>query len=227
MGKLIAIDGVDASGKQTHTELLADYLSEKGLKVRYLSFPMYDSPSSEPVKMYLSGKLGNDAGDVDAYCASTLFAADRFVTYRADWHRDYEDRDTVIIADRYVSSNMIHQAGKICDIAEKDKFLGWLYDFEFNIYKLPEPDMTLFLDMPPEYGRTLIKNRCNKFSGSSELDIHERDSGYLEKSYENAKYVAEKFMWRHIFCVKDGKIRSIENIQDEIRQTVDTLFAKG
>ena len=224
MGKLIAIDGVDASGKQTHTELLAEYLKSCGIKVRRLSFPAYDSPSSEPVKMYLSGKLGTHADDVDAYCASTLFAADRFVTYRTDWHTDYEDADTVIIADRYVSSNMIHQAGKIDNTADKDKFLEWLFDFEFRLYNLPEPDLTLFLDMPPEYGRKLMQNRDNKFSGSAELDIHERDTSYLEKSYANAKYVAEKFGWQHVLCVHDGNIRSVEDIQEEIRTVVGKIL---
>lgn len=220
MGKLIAIDGVDASGKQTHTELLEKYLRKNGIKVRRLSFPMYDSPSSAPVKMYLSGELGKNAEDVDAYCASTLFAADRFVTYRADWHRDYDDPNIVIIADRYVSSNMIHQAGKISDNAQKDKFLEWLYDFEFGLYKLPEPDATLFLDMPPEYGKILMQGRDNKFSGEKMPDIHERDFSYLEKSYENARYVAEKFGWTHILCVKDGKIRSIEEIQRDIIESI-------
>lgn len=224
MGKLIAIDGVDASGKQTHTELLAEYLTSKGIKVRRLSFPMYDSPSSEPVKMYLSGKMGTHADDVDAYCASTLFAADRFVTYRADWHNDYDAADTVIIADRYVSSNMIHQAGKIADKAEKDKFLDWLYDFEFRLYKLPQPDVTLFLDMPPKYGRQLMENRSNKFTGGAERDIHERDTDYLKKSYENAKYVAQKFGWQYILCVNDGNIRPLEDIQTEIRRITDKIL---
>lgn len=216
MGKLIAIDGVDASGKQTHTELLTEYFKSKGQKVRRLSFPMYDNPSSTLVKMYLSGDFGKNPEDVDAYCASTLFAADRFATYRSDWHNDYEDRDTVIIADRYVSSNMIHQASKIDSEEEKNKFLDWLFDFEFKLYKLPMPDVTFFLDMPPEYGRVLMQNRDNKFSGKKKLDIHESNYGYLEKSYENAKYVAEKFGWRHIMCVKDGKIRTVEDISAEI-----------
>ena len=90
MGKLIAIDGVDASGKQTHTELLRDHLKNAGYKVRSLSFPMYDKPTSALVKMYLSGELGKTADDVDAYCASSLFAADRFASYRSDWQKDFE-----------------------------------------------------------------------------------------------------------------------------------------
>lgn len=216
MGKLIAIDGVDASGKQTHTELLAEHFTKMGRKVRRLSFPMYDKPGSTLVKMYLSGELGKSADDVDAYCASTLFAADRFTSFRSDWERDYLDPETLIIADRYVSSNMIHQAGKISDPHEKEKFLNWLFDFEFRLYKLPEPDLTVFLDMPPEYGRILMQGRNNKFSGEAAPDIHERDLGYLEKSYENAKFISDKFGWKHVLCVKNEKIRTIDEIQAEI-----------
>ncbi|MDD6214885.1 MAG: thymidylate kinase [Firmicutes bacterium] len=224
MAKLIAIDGVDASGKQTHTELLCKHLADCGKKVRKISFPMYDSPSSSLVKMYLSGKFGSSPDDVDAYCASTLFAADRFATFRADWHKNYEDKDTVIIADRYVSSNMIHQAGKIEDISEKDKFLDWLFEFEFGLYKIPKPDMTIFLDMPPEYGRLLMQYRGNKFTNSEQLDIHERDCSYLKKSYENAVYVSQKFGWKHVSCISSGKIRSIEDIQKEIISLVETVL---
>ena len=224
MGKLIAIDGVDASGKQTHTELLAAHLEKSGYKVRRLSFPMYDSPTSSLVKMYLSGELGKTADDVDAYCASTLFAADRFASYRCDWQKDFLDPDTIIVADRYVSSNMIHQAGKIEDLAEKEKFLDWLFDFEFNLYKLPKPDVTIFLDMPPEYGRKLMKGRDNKFSGEAKLDIHESDFSYLEKSYKNAKYVSEKFGWKHVLCVENEEIRTIEDIQSEIKSLTEEIL---
>lgn len=224
MGKLIAIDGVDASGKQTHTELLADHLEKSGYKVKRLSFPRYESATSALVKMYLSGELGKTADDVDAYCASTLFAADRFASYRSDWHKDFSDPDTIIVADRYVSSNMIHQAGKIEDLAEKEKFLDWLFDFEFNLYKLPKPDITIFLDMPPAYGRKLMERRDNKFSGDAKLDIHESDFSYLEKSYENAKYVSEKFGWKHILCVENDKIRTIEDIQKEIISLTEKIL---
>lgn len=224
MGILIAIDGVDASGKQTHTELLAKHFENMGKKVLRLSFPMYNCESSALVKLYLNGNFGKNAEDVDAYVASTFFAADRFATYRMNWQKDYEDSETLIIADRYVSSNMIHQASKITDFAEKDKFLEWLYDFEFNLYKIPKPDMTIFLDMPPKYGKLLISGRNNKFSGEKKLDIHESDFSYLEKSYENAKYVAEKFGWRTVPCVENEKIRTIDDIQKDIVRICENLI---
>ncbi len=213
-GILIAIEGVDASGKQTHSELLFDKLKAAGKPVRKISFPMYDNPSSSLVKMYLSGEFGEKAEDVSAYAASTLFAADRFATYHTDWGKDYNS-GTVIIADRYVSSNMIHQASKLSG-AEKDKYLDWVNDFEYGIYALPRPDINIFLDMPPEFGERLMRERENKFTKDAEKDIHERDAGHLKKSYDNACYIAKKYGWTVISCVKDGKIRSIEDINNEL-----------
>lgn len=221
MGKLIAIDGVDASGKQTHAEILFEKLKNMGKKVRLVSFPAYDKPSSALVKMYLSGDFGEKPEDVSAYAASTFFAADRFSTYRTDWGKDYED-DTIIIADRYVTSNMIHQASKLKK-EERSEFLDWLDNFEYNIYSLPRPDVTIFLDMPPEFGAELMRERENKFSGESQKDIHERNKEYLKESYDNACFVAEKYSWQKISCVKDEKIRTIEEINEEIFELVKSI----
>src|SRR5699024_1343079 len=125
MGILIAIDGVDASGKQTQTQLLIKRLKDEGKDVRGVSFPAYDNQSSTLVKMYLNGDFGKNPEDVNVYATSTLFDADRFATYRTDWGNDYNS-GKIIIADRYVSSNLIHQASKIADEKEKEKFLVWL-----------------------------------------------------------------------------------------------------
>lgn len=222
MGILIAIDGVDASGKQTQTELLYKKLLSEGKKVKRISFPAYDKPSSALVKMYLNGDFGKKPSDVNAYATSTLFAADRFATYRTDWGKDYND-GTIIIADRYVSSNLIHQASKIESAEEKLKFLDWLDDLEYNIYSLPRPSATIFLDMPPEYGARLMKDRANKSDGGSEKDIHESDFAYLETSYKNAVFVAERFGWKRIECVKDSRIRSVTDIQNDIYNAVKEI----
>lgn len=223
MGKLIAIDGVDASGKQTHTKMLCDKLLADGYNVRKISFPAYESPSSELVKMYLSGKFGDKPEDVNAYAASSFFAADRFASFCTDWKDFYEKADTVIVADRYTSSNMIHQASKIDDLVEKDKFLDWLFELEYEVYGIPKPDLTFFLDMPVEYAKKLMQNRENKFDNTDVKDIHERNKEYLEKSYDNACYIAEKFSWEHILCVRDNQIRSIDEINHEIYETVKKI----
>ncbi len=223
MGVLIAIDGVDASGKQTQTELLKKRLEAEGKKVKLVSFPAYDKPSSTLVKMYLDGDFGDKPSDVNAYATSTLFAADRFATYRTDWGKEYKN-DTIIIADRYVSSNLIHQASKIDSESEKDKFLAWLDELEHGIYELPRPDVTIFLDMPPEYGARLMRDRANKANGDSKKDIHESDFSYLEKSYKNAVYVAERFDWKKSPCVSGGGIRSVEEIGDDIYSAIKELL---
>lgn len=223
MGILIAIDGVDASGKQTQTEILKKRLEAEGKEVKLVSFPAYDKPSSTLVKMYLDGAFGDKPSDVNAYATSTLFAADRFATYRTDWGKAYET-GTVIIADRYVSSNLIHQASKIENEHDKDKFLEWLDDLEHGVYELPRPDVTIFLDMPPEYGAKLMRDRANKANGESKKDIHESDFSYLEKSYKNAVYVAERFGWKKILCVKDEQIRPVEEIGEDIYSVVKELL---
>lgn len=222
LGKLIAIDGVDASGKETHCGLLYDRLKAEENQVKRISFPAYQSPSSELVKMYLSGDFGENPSDVNAYAASTLFAADRFASFRTDWGKDYKN-GAIIIADRYVSSNMIHQASKLAE-EEKDKFLDWLDSFEYEVYELPRPDITIFLDMPPEYGAKLMAERENKFSHEAKKDIHERNFEYLTKSYNNACMIADKYGWTHISCVQDGKIRTIEDINDEIYNNVKSIL---
>lgn len=223
MGILIAIDGVDASGKQTQTELLKKRLLDNGKDIKAVSFPAYDNPSSTLVKMYLNGDFGEKPSDVNAYATSVLFASDRFATYRTDWGEAYNN-GTIILADRYVSSNLIHQASKIDNEEEKNKFLVWLDDLEYNVFGLPRPDVTIFLDMPPEYGARLMKDRFNKSNGDSKKDIHESDFSYLEKSYNNAVYVAEKFGWKRISCVNDGEIRTVEEINNDIYSIIGELI---
>ena len=215
MGILIAIDGTDASGKQTQSELLYKRLTENGIKARRISFPAYENDSSALVKMYLAGDFGSDPSDVNAYAASVFYAADRFATYRTDWGRDYND-GVVIIADRYVSSNMIHQASKCAGNAEKDKFIAWLEELEYGHFGLPKPDKVLFLDMPTEAAAELMKDRANKIDNSESKDIHESNLAYLKKSYENAKYISDLRGWTHISCVKGGRVRDISDISDEV-----------
>ena len=221
MGFLIAVDGVDASGKQTQTELLLKRFEQEG-DARLVSFPAYESRSSELVRMYLGGEFGTDPEAVNAYAASVFFAADWYATFKTDWGKDYLSGKT-IIADRYVSSNMIHQAGKIDDTEEKKVFLDWLYDLEYKKLGLPEPDITVFLDMPPEYGARLMRDRANKITGAEQKDIHERNAAYLQKSYENALFAAHRYGWRIVSCVKDGEIRTIEDIHKEIYDLIKGL----
>ena len=149
MGKLFVIDGTDGSGKQTQFQKLQERLYKEGIEYKTVSFPNYDSPSSSLVKMYLSGEFGENAKDVSPYIASTFYAADRYATYKKDLE-EYYNNGGLILADRYTTANMVHQAGKISDEKEREKFLNWLFDLEFNIYGLPVPSKVFFLNMPPK-----------------------------------------------------------------------------
>ncbi len=220
-GKLFVIEGVDGSGKATQTDLLYQALQNEGKTVRKISFPNYDSPSSSLIKMYLNGEFGTDPQAVNAYATSVFFAVDRFASFRTDWHSFYEDGG-IIIADRYVTSNLVHQAGKIEDVAEKERYIQWLSHLEYDIFGLPRPDCVIFLDMPPAYSLRLRQQRNTLKQGLTH-DIHEEDQGYLYQAYENATAIAQHQAWHVINCVADYEIRTIEEIHQEIMQIFSGL----
>ena len=215
MGKLFVIDGTDGSGKQTQFQKLQERLDKEGIEYKTVSFPNYDSPSSSLVKMYLSGEFGENAKDISPYIASTFYAADRYATYKKDLE-EYYNNGGLILADRYTTANMVHQAGKISDEKEREKFLNWLWDFEFNLYVLPVPTEAFFLNMPPEYAFKLMENRKNKFTHEDKKDIHERDKNHIIDSYNAACSLVDKYNWYEVKCVKENKLRTIEDIHEEI-----------
>lgn len=225
MGKLFVIDGTDGSGKQTQFQKLQERLKKENIDYKTVSFPNYESESSALVKMYLSGEFGKNAKEVSPYIASTFYAADRYATFQTGY-KEYYENGGIILADRYTTANMVHQAGKITDPEEREKFLNWLWDFEFNLYKLPEPTKVFFLNMPVEKSLELIKNRENKFTHSDKKDIHERDQKHLEESYNAACSLVKDYEWNEIKCVKDDVIRTREDIHEEIYKIVSEEIQK-
>ena len=219
MGKLFVIDGTDGSGKQTQFEKLKERLSKDGVDYKTVSFPNYDSPSSSLVKMYLSGEFGTNAQEISPYIASTFYAADRYATFQTGYKKYYEDGG-IILADRYTTANMVHQAGKIKDKEERDKFLKWLWDFEFKLYGLPIPTEVFFLNMPTEKALELMKDRKNKFDENAKKDIHERNETHMRDAYKAACDVAKDYNWFEIKCMKDNKLRTIDDIHEEIYNEV-------
>lgn len=215
MGKLFVIDGTDGSGKQTQIEKLKERFDKEKIEYRAISFPNYSSPSSSLVKMYLEGEFGTEAKKISPYIASTFFAADRYATFKTELEPFYKSGG-IILADRYTTANMVHQAGKIEDAEERTKFLDWLWDFEFNLYGLPIPTEVFFLNMPTEYSLKLMKDRENKITHESQKDIHERDRSHLEDAYNEACKLVKKYNWYEIKCIQDGEIRTIEDIHEEI-----------
>lgn len=215
MGKLFVIDGTDGSGKQTQLEELKKRLQKDKIEYKAVSFPNYDNESSSLVKMYLAGEFGTDAKKISPYIASTFYAADRYATFKR-YYEEYYNNGGIILADRYTTSNMVHQAGKIQNIEEREKFLTWLWDFEFNLYGLPIPSQVFFLNMPPEYSFKLMSDRENKITHEAKKDIHEKDQEYLKKAYTTACELAKTYNWYKVDCVKENKIRTIQDINNEI-----------
>ena len=219
MGKLFVIDGTDGSGKQTQFEMLENRLKKEKIDYRTVSFPNYDSPSSALVKMYLSGEFGEDPKKVSPYIASTFYAIDRYATFQKGY-KEYYDNGGIILADRYTTANMVHQAGKIQNREERQKFLDWLCDLEFNLYGLPKPTEAFFLNMPPEYALRLIENRENKFTHDIKKDIHERNRSHIIDSYNAACDLVNIYNWYEVKCVRNEQIRTIEDIHEEIFEEI-------
>lgn len=218
MGYLLVIEGTDGSGKQTQAEKLLLRLQVMGKKAIKFSFPNYNSPSSGPVKMYLNGEFGDDDKSLDAYQASALYAVDRLCTYKKDIEKYYRD-GYIIVLDRYVQSNMLHQAGKIQDIQEVDNYLQWLDKLEFDTLHLPRANKVIFLDVPVDISMELAKTRGDLKTGGKQ-DIHEKNPDHLVHAYTAGVYVGERYGWTRIKCTKNGKMRSIDEISDDIYDAI-------
>lgn len=218
MSKLIVIEGTDCSGKETQSRLLVKELNEIGKKAIYLTFPNYDSPTGKIVGGPYLGKeeisksyFPEGASHVDAKVASLYFAADRY--YNLNIIKDYLDKDYIVIMDRYVSSNMAHQGGKIKDKEKRYEMYEWLEKLEYDMLGLIKPDMTIFLHMPTEYAIVLKQNRTS-------LDDHEKDNEHLHLAELSYIELKDKYNFINIDCVKDNEIKSVEVIHNEIMKSI-------
>jgi dTMP kinase len=218
-GKVIVIEGSDGSGKATQTKKLFDRLAEDGFSIRKVEYPNYGSDSSALVKMYLGGEFGSSPDDVNPYAASSFYAVDRYASYKKEWE-DFYFAGGIVLADRYTTANMVHQATKIDDPALRESFLNWLWDYEFVKLGLPVPDCVIFLDVDPSCSRRLMENRSNKINGEKDKDIHEKDPVFLQKSHASSCLVAEKYGWIRVSCLDSGELREIDDIHEEIYSRV-------
>lgn len=218
---LIVLEGLDGSGKGTQTALLAEALVKQGRSLRQITFPDYDSPSSALVRMYLNGEFGTDPEDVNPYAASAFYAVDRFASFRKDWKKDY-DRGSVILCDRYATSNMVYQMGK-SPREEWDRYLEWVEDFEYGKLGLPRPDLVLYLDMPVEVSQKLLLQRYHGNSGKK--DIHESHLEFLRSCGECARYAGEKLHWKVVPCSRDGEPLPVEEIHKSVLKQVEQALA--
>lgn len=219
-GKLIVMEGIDGSGKSTQYKRLCERLEKEGKDFRRIVFPRYDKESSALIRQYLGGEFGSSPSDVNAYAASTFYAVDRFASFKTDWG-DYYCSGGLVLADRYTTSNACHQGSKMAP-EERQRYLDWLYDFEFHLLGLPEPSMVLYLDIDIETSRRQMELRQSATGTSA--DIHEKDFAYLAACLDAGHYAAEHYGWRRIQCVRDGVMRGVADIHEDIFTAVSEVI---
>ena len=216
MGKLIVIEGTDGSGKSTQFRLLTQRLTNEGKNFQKLVFPQYKEESSALIRMYLGGEFGTKPSDVNAYAASAFYAVDRYASYKKVWGQWYE-QGGLVLSDRYTTSNAVHQTSKEPEEKQGD-FLKWLYEFEYDKLGLPCPDLVIYLDVPTGFTEKLLRSR--EAATNTSADIHEQDMGYLATCRRIGNAAAVFYNWTVIDCVRDGAMRSIEDIHEEIYRHV-------
>lgn len=219
-GKLIVIEGLDGSGKATQSKILTKRLIDEGVNAKGVTFPDYNNQSSALVKMYLDGVLGDNPDDVNAYVASSFYAVDRIASYLQFWKNDYQN-GSVIVADRYSTSNIIYQMSKLSQ-QEYDDYIDWVYDYEYKKLMIPRPDLVIYLDVAPEISQKLLSKRYN--GQEDKKDLHEKNLNFILGCRKSAFYAADKLNWTVIDCVKDGEIKSIDEISQLIYSEVKKML---
>ena len=219
-GKLIVFEGTDGSGKATQSGLLCRRLEEAGKPFRKIDFPRYGEPSAAMVEQYLGGALGKDPGAVNAYAASTFYAVDRYASYKQDWGEFY-DAGGLVVADRYTTSNAVHQASKLPQ-GEREAYLAWLFDFEYRLLGLPKPSLVIYLDVPTELSEQMMRRR--EAATGTHADIHEQDIAYLRACRENARQVARSCGWQVVSCAEGARMRPVEEIHGDVWRLVEPML---
>lgn len=220
MAKLIIIEGLDGSGKSTQTALVEKYFEDSEIDYKKIKLPDYDSKSSTLVKMYLGGEFGTNADDVNAYAAGAFYAVDRFASYKLNWGKDYEN-GTLILADRYATSNSIYQMEKL-DKSMWDEYLDWSEDFEYNKIGIPRPDLVIYLDMPVEISQKLMTSRYD--GDENKKDVHEANVDFLNSCRTSALYAAKKQGWVVIPCSDGENPYSVEKIHNDIIDVIKEVL---
>lgn len=220
-GKLIVLEGTDGSGKSTQFRRLCQRMEAEGKTFHRIVFPRYQEESSALIRLYLSGAFGKNPGDVNAYAASSFYAVDRYASYVQDWGADYRN-GMVILADRYTTSNAVHQGSKVPP-KERAEFFRWLYQYEYEQLGLPRPDLVCYLDMPTGLSLSMLRGR--EAATNTHADIHERDDSYLAQCRDCAQEAARVLGWRRISCVdRTGTLRTVADIHEEIWAEVSRLL---
>ncbi|MDC7223828.1 MAG: hypothetical protein PQJ60_08820 [Spirochaetales bacterium] len=215
---LIAIDGIDGSGKGTQTKLIYQYLLEKGKKVDLISFPMYTTFFGTMVGEYLNGDFGT-LEQVDPKLAALLFAMDR-----KDFFEKNRLNGDIILCDRYVPSNIGHQAGRV-PREEREGFVRWLEELEFGINRIPRADLSILFDISVENSARQVAKKQKRDYTDLTHDIHEQDRDYLSAVREYFLALGEREGYELIDC-EDGRggVRPIPQIFEQVKSLIDPLL---
>lgn len=222
-GKLIVLEGTDGSGKSTQFARLCQRMEAEGFAFQRLVFPQYQEPSSALIKMYLAGEFGSRPGDVNPYASSAFYAVDRYASWKKVWE-DWYSAGGLVLADRYTTSNAVHQAPKLPE-EERWTYLNWLFDLEYNRLALPEPDLMIYLDLPAEISAQML--RLRQEATHTKADIHEQDGAYLRACRESARDIAGRLGWKVVDCSRAGAMRTPEDIHEELWALVQPLTKCG
>lgn len=223
-GKLIVIEGTDGSGKDTQTKLLVGRLKQDGNKTLTFSFPQYGKKSAGLIEEYLNGTYGAP-DDVNPYAASLFYALNRF-DLAPQIKKALSEGNTVVL-DRYVDSNAGHQGGKIKSQEKREKFLAWLYDIEYRILEIPQPDLVLILHVPAEISRRLIAERNLMLKLKHEgKDIHEADLEHLKNTEASYRWLAKQHPRDHIVieCASENSMLPPGIIHERVWDAVETVL---
>ena len=217
MGKLIVIEGsCDGVGKSTQYKLLIDRLIKEHVNIVQHHFPSYGTYQARPVEEYLKGNFGK-ISELSPYFVNSLYAEDRTVTWLTGLKQEY-DKGSVIVLDRYTTSSLIYQSTGVENIEEREKFINYIYDYEYNKLGLPVPDLVIFLHVQFELARSL-KEKRKRETGVKD-DIHESDLEFMKKVSDTSVYLANKFNWDFVECSNNNKMLGIEEIHEKIYNLV-------
>lgn len=227
-GKLIVIDGTDGSGKATQVDLLAKRLKKDGYTVKIIDFPEY-------YKNFFGKFIGHCLSEqyynfvkVHPKIASVLYAADRFESKKET--EKWLAKGYIVIANRYVSANQIHQGGKIKNQKKRAEFIKWLDEMEYGVFKIPKPNIVFYLSVPLDMSLAMMKERNKKSKRNyvgNKKDVHEVDIDFQKNSRESALWLAKtQKNYVQINCTSKNKIRSREDIHEEVYKDVKKLLKK-
>jgi dTMP kinase len=224
-GRLIAVCGIDGSGKTLQCELLARRAAAAGWRVESIEFPRYESGFfGQLIARYLRGEFAADPSAVDPYLAALPFACDRWEAKPTlvRWLK----AGALVVANRYVSANLAHQGSKLEDPARRREFMRWVEEMEYGVFALPRPDLQVWLDMPPEAAVHLIAKKTTRAYLQQGRDIHENSMRHLRGTYEAYRELAASPGWLRIECAAGGRPLEPERIAAAVWDGIRSRFPR-